>query len=160
MSLRRGAGFGKVETWLADGCCCCSIIETDTPIASAVINVRLPHMYSFTNVYDFVIPLKRLKFDRVKTKTNAVYCCCVLQLYWRCLPLYRLTVDKKSKTYNRRDSQMVTHSSTSRPVQCLCMAERTGCPVFTDLWSYVILVITIKTIIKQINDRASTLPDG
>jgi hypothetical protein len=41
------------------------------------------------------------------------------------------------KTYNRRDSQMVTHSSTSRPVQCLCMAERTGCPVLTDLWSYV-----------------------
>jgi hypothetical protein len=32
---------------------------------------------------------------------------------------------------------MVTHSSTSRPVQCLCMAERTGCPVFIDLWSYV-----------------------
>jgi hypothetical protein len=24
---------------------------------------------------------------------------------------------------------MVTHSSTSRPVQCLCMAERTGCPI-------------------------------
>ena len=44
---------------------------------------------------------------------------------------------KMQKTYNRRDSQMVTHSSTSRPVQCLCMAERTGCPVFTDLWSYV-----------------------
>jgi hypothetical protein len=33
---------------------------------------------------------------------------------------------------------MVTHSSTSRPVQCLCMAERTGCPVLTDLWSYVL----------------------
>jgi hypothetical protein len=32
---------------------------------------------------------------------------------------------------------MVTHSSTSSPVQCLCMAERTGCPVLTDLWSYV-----------------------
>ena len=46
---------------------------------------------------------------------------------------------KKRKTYNRRDSQMVTHSSTSRPVQCLCMAERTGCPVFTDLWSYVLV---------------------
>ena len=44
---------------------------------------------------------------------------------------------RSAKTYNRRDSQMVTHSSTSRPVQCLCMAERTGCPVFTDLWSYV-----------------------
>jgi hypothetical protein len=46
---------------------------------------------------------------------------------------------KKTKTYNRRDSQMVTHSSTSRPVQCLCMAERTGCPVLTDLWSYVLV---------------------
>jgi hypothetical protein len=34
---------------------------------------------------------------------------------------------------------MVTHSSTSRPVQCLCMAERTGCPVLTDLWSYVLI---------------------
>jgi hypothetical protein len=45
---------------------------------------------------------------------------------------------KKTTTYNRRDSQMVTHSSTSRPVQCLCMAERTGCPVLTDLWSYVL----------------------
>ena len=43
------------------------------------------------------------------------------------------------KTYNRRDSQMITHSSTSRPVQCLCMAERTGCPVLTDLWSYVMI---------------------
>jgi hypothetical protein len=45
--------------------------------------------------------------------------------------------EQKWETYNRRDSQMVTHSSTSRPVQCLCMAERTGCPVLTDLWSYV-----------------------
>ena len=38
---------------------------------------------------------------------------------------------------------MVTHSSTSRPVQCLCMAERTGCPVFTDLWSYVHVKVCI-----------------
>ena len=47
---------------------------------------------------------------------------------------------RNAKTYNRRDSQMVTHSSTSRPVQCLCMAERTGCPVLTDLWSYVTVI--------------------
>jgi hypothetical protein len=38
---------------------------------------------------------------------------------------------------------MVTHSSTSRPVQCLCMAERTGCPVFTDLWSYVLIMLVM-----------------
>jgi hypothetical protein len=42
---------------------------------------------------------------------------------------------------------MVTHSSTSRPVQCLCMAERTGCPVFTDLWSYVFIIPTIATML-------------
>ena len=55
-----------------------------------------------------------------------------------CLLETLLSDCKMTKTYNRRDSQMVTHSSTSRPVQCLCMAERTGCPVFTDLWSYVL----------------------
>lgn len=33
--------------------------------------------------------------------------------------------NKEAKTYNRRGSQMVTHSSSSRPAQCLCMAERT-----------------------------------
>jgi hypothetical protein len=43
---------------------------------------------------------------------------------------------------------MVTHSSTSRPVQCLCMAERTGCPVLTDLWSYV-LDITTRCFVKM-----------
>jgi hypothetical protein len=51
----------------------------------------------------------------------------------------RKKIGSRTKTYNRRDSQMVTHSSTSRPVQCLCMAERTGCPVLTDLWSYVLI---------------------
>ena len=57
------------------------------------------------------------------------------------------------KTYNRRDSQMVTHSSTSRPVQCLCMAERTGCPVLTDLWSYVLIVR--KCLYKLLNPKGS-----
>jgi hypothetical protein len=46
------------------------------------------------------------------------------------LPKY-LAKAKRQKTYNRRDSQMVTHSSTSRPVQCLCMAERTEYTVVT-----------------------------
>jgi hypothetical protein len=47
---------------------------------------------------------------------------------------------------------MVTHSSTSRPVQCLCMAERTGCPVFTDLWSYVHNGMFIENIMAVIFD--------
>jgi hypothetical protein len=60
------------------------------------------------------------------------------KLLWLTRRRMRTRKDEKTKTYNRRDSQMVTHSSTSRPVQCLCMAERTGCPVLTDLWSYVL----------------------
>ncbi|KAG9657067.1 esterase D, partial [Aureobasidium melanogenum] len=38
---------------------------------------------------------------------------------------------KKSKTYSSRDSHVVTHRSTNLPFNCLCMAERTGCPVFS-----------------------------
>jgi hypothetical protein len=68
----------------------------------------------------------------------------------KCNRLY-LTGQKKTKTYNRRDSQMVTHSSTSRPVQCLCMAERTGCPVLTDLWSYVLVSNKMPVMKIQVN---------
>jgi hypothetical protein len=39
--------------------------------------------------------------------------------------------DAKSKTYSSRDSHVVTHRSTNLPFNCLCMAERTGCPVFS-----------------------------
>jgi hypothetical protein len=68
-------------------------------------------------------------------------CCCkTVNVKSRPIRKYKRDQSKKTKTYNRRDSQMVTHSSTSRPVQCLCMAERTGCPVLTDLWSYVPLI--------------------
>ena len=41
------------------------------------------------------------------------------------------------KTYNSRDSLVVTHPTTNLPISSLCMAERTGCPVFLSLWSYV-----------------------
>ncbi|KAH0251113.1 hypothetical protein KCU91_g19340, partial [Aureobasidium melanogenum] len=38
---------------------------------------------------------------------------------------------KECKTYSSRDSHVVTHRSTNLPFNCLCMAERTGCPVFS-----------------------------
>ncbi|KAH0382447.1 hypothetical protein KCU92_g6196, partial [Aureobasidium melanogenum] len=38
---------------------------------------------------------------------------------------------KVCKTYSSRDSHVVTHRSTNLPFNCLCMAERTGCPVFS-----------------------------
>ncbi|KAG9520355.1 hypothetical protein KCU93_g7746, partial [Aureobasidium melanogenum] len=40
-------------------------------------------------------------------------------------------VPKERKTYSSRDSHVVTHRSTNLPFNCLCMAERTGCPVFS-----------------------------
>ena len=47
--------------------------------------------------------------------------------------------DRKDKTYSSWDSHVVTHRSTNQPVNCLCMAERTGCPVFSCLWPYVVV---------------------
>jgi hypothetical protein len=44
---------------------------------------------------------------------------------------------KKSKTYNRADSLVVTDPTTNTPACGLSMAERTGSPVFRTLWSYV-----------------------
>ncbi|KAG9536820.1 WD40 repeat-like protein, partial [Aureobasidium melanogenum] len=40
-------------------------------------------------------------------------------------------IKRRSKTYSSRDSHVVTHRSTNLPFNCLCMAERTGCPVFS-----------------------------
>ncbi|KAG9563139.1 hypothetical protein KCU71_g7449, partial [Aureobasidium melanogenum] len=44
----------------------------------------------------------------------------------------RKTKSKRTnETYSSRDSHVVTHRSTNLPFNCLCMAERTGCPVFS-----------------------------
>ena len=42
-----------------------------------------------------------------------------------------------TKTYNTRDSPVVTHLSTSLAVCSLSRAERTGCRVLYSVWSYV-----------------------
>ena len=44
---------------------------------------------------------------------------------------------KSTKTYNTRDSPVVTHLSTSLAVCSLSRAERTGCRVLYSVWSYV-----------------------
>ena len=51
--------------------------------------------------------------------------------------LVRLFVVQKTKTYNSRDSLVVTHPTTNRQAPGLSTAERTGSPVFHTLWSYV-----------------------
>ena len=44
----------------------------------------------------------------------------------------------KTKTYNSRDSHVVTHHTTNLPACGLSTAERTGSPVLHTLWSYVL----------------------
>ena len=46
-------------------------------------------------------------------------------------PIWSWSSRRKCKTYSSRDSHVVTHRSTNLPFNCLCMAERTGCPVFS-----------------------------
>ncbi|EYE89937.1 hypothetical protein EURHEDRAFT_468380, partial [Aspergillus ruber CBS 135680] len=53
---------------------------------------------------------------------------------------------KKKKTYNSRDSLVVTHPTTNRPACGLSTAERTGSPVLHTLWSYVPVLLLEKTI--------------
>jgi hypothetical protein len=50
---------------------------------------------------------------------------------------------KDAKTYNSRYSLVVTHPTTNLPICGLCMAERTGCPFFHSLWSYVVAMVLI-----------------
>jgi hypothetical protein len=44
---------------------------------------------------------------------------------------------EETKTYNSRDSLVVTHPTTNLPACGLSTAERTGSPVLHTLWSYV-----------------------
>ena len=63
--------------------------------------------------------------------------------------------DKKRKTYNSRDSHVVTHHTTNRPACGLSTAERTGSPVLHTLWSYVLG--PTKKLYKKVYDFASVL---
>ena len=55
------------------------------------------------------------------------------------LMLFEEKKGKKKKTYNSRDSLVVTHPTTNRPACGLSTAERTGSPVLHTLWSYVLV---------------------
>ena len=46
--------------------------------------------------------------------------------------------NKNKKTYNTRDSLVVTHPTTSLALICLSMGERTGSRVLKWVWSYVV----------------------
>ena len=44
---------------------------------------------------------------------------------------------KRNNTYSSWDSPVVTDLSTNQPVNCLNLAERTGCLAFSCLWPYM-----------------------
>ncbi|KAF2202947.1 hypothetical protein GQ43DRAFT_368009 [Delitschia confertaspora ATCC 74209] len=45
---------------------------------------------------------------------------------------------ESAKTYNSQDSHVVTHRNTNWPVRSLSTADRTGSPILSYLWSYVL----------------------
>ena len=49
--------------------------------------------------------------------------------------------ETRKKTYNTRDSLVVTDPTTSLALTGLSMGERTGSRVFQWVWSYVILLV-------------------
>src|ERR1700744_6483315 len=80
--------------------------------------------------------MSRIRDRRDRQKKSSKVALQSLTLY------YRLS----KKTYNSRDSPMVTHSNTNLPVRSLCTGERTGPAAFSDLWSYVAEIRVIEII--------------
>ncbi|KAJ5698393.1 hypothetical protein N7462_000398 [Penicillium macrosclerotiorum] len=56
--------------------------------------------------------------------------------------------NKNKKTYNSRDSLVVTHPTTNLPACGLSTAERTGSPVLHTLWSYVLEIFCKQNMYK------------
>ncbi|EGO57036.1 hypothetical protein NEUTE1DRAFT_44964, partial [Neurospora tetrasperma FGSC 2508] len=57
------------------------------------------------------------------------------------------------KTYNTRDSLVVTDPTTSLALTGLSMGERTGSRVFQWVWSYVFMFVNLRNHEGQFNAR-------
>ncbi len=55
------------------------------------------------------------------------------------------------KTYNTRDSLVVTDPTTSLAVTGLSMGERTGSRIFQYLWSYVVMFVVWVAYIRVVS---------
>jgi hypothetical protein len=49
---------------------------------------------------------------------------------------------------------VVTHPTTNLPISSLCMAERTGCPVFSSLWPYVLDMLSVVAMVDDAVGRS------
>jgi hypothetical protein len=63
-------------------------------------------------------------------------------------------IAKKQKTYNSGYSLVVTDPTTNPPIWSLCMAERTGCPVLSSLWSYVLAMCLNSSLKRSIHQNS------
>ena len=83
---------------------------------------------------------------------------CCIDLLTRPSPLKHREEKIYTKTYNSRDSLVVTHPTTNRPACGLSTAERTGSPVLHTLWSYVLINSMVGYIAKKLMRAMSDLP--
>jgi hypothetical protein len=72
--------------------------------------------------------------------------------------LPRIHEAKGNKTYNTRDSPVVTHPSTNLAIIGLSMGERTGSRVLRCLWSYVTVTAKASVIWDSSNFSAVEVP--
>jgi hypothetical protein len=118
-------------------CCCCCLPfcicfrSSETHFNHSILPfVRLCPLHpmfvicAYLTVEIFSI---HLDIQWLRSKTTSYYQCTFYNNI--------MTISKQQKrstiTYSSRDSHVVTHRSTNLPFNCLCMAERTGCPVFS-----------------------------
>jgi hypothetical protein len=83
--------------------------------------VSLFSLFSSTHHREKHCPITHKRFPRPKSK----------------IPSDEQEEQSVTKTYNIRDSPVVTHPSTSLTITGLSMGERTGSRILRYLWSYV-----------------------
>ncbi|KAK0639039.1 hypothetical protein B0T16DRAFT_360265, partial [Cercophora newfieldiana] len=92
-------------------------------------------LYGITKSLSFL-----LLFATQRQKTRAKRCLSIVSLSHLHLltTISRLIAKRgKNKTYNTRDSLVVSHPTTSLALTGLSMGERTGSRIFQWVWSYV-----------------------
>ncbi|KAG9512608.1 hypothetical protein KCV07_g9344, partial [Aureobasidium melanogenum] len=122
-------------------------IHVDEEAVQSIVSSPPPHEDIQRNGYVNLVILKTWGGIRAEYQTdNAEVDRCWMRIDYSFIPVWydlfrrqgawftELVVFaqwQKCKTYSSRDSHVVTHRSTNLPFNCLCMAERTGCPVFS-----------------------------
>ncbi|KAH0333521.1 hypothetical protein KCU81_g9844, partial [Aureobasidium melanogenum] len=112
-------------------------IGTETPMSLRPEARNAPRIGgNYTGMVERSIPIAKLKSETIasftKKTNNYIHSReAKSDARSRSISLRQSKRRWNDKTYSSRDSHVVTHRSTNLPFNCLCMAERTGCPVFS-----------------------------